>query len=711
MNALKLILLLIVFPLLLAAIGGWELQRAVDGALTLSEFEANLEIARPQLRELVAQNPMTPVTVNGEKLSAQLVLSRMDKAADETGTAHRVNIALQRLAKWVISMSLLAALIGAAALGATHWAGAQARKSRQALLQVFSLGSRLLPYVLVGQAIALAATVALLLAYEGLGFWHIGRLSTGEVKIMAVIGVIAAFCLYSMWLLLRQLRWMLTMFEPTPISMFGQVVSSQQAPGLWRHVNELANTLGALPADHIVVSLTEGFYVTSSDATVLPAETALRGRTLHLPLLYLGVLSREEIVAVIGHELAHFVGEDTEYSMRFLPIYDGVNRSLGALAQAMLASDGIQGRLMRPSFLFGVFFMKRFHHAVSHWSRQRELIADATGSRLAGNAAAASALVRVSAINPQVDRLLRAHLDARHAAIDDLPAAVLHELQQCELELPPQALEIHLPHPTDSHPSNGERIQALHVTPEDAVRSGTRSVDGLAAGVALDAYFSEPLVLRQQLSRDLKAEVAWQEEAHAQVLESLAESVKGEQSLHEGGRRRAVVTGVLALPFIALGLWMMTRPWLAPEKVKGTPLSTLGAGAAVAGFALIFLWLAIRRFKRAPQTALRLTPEHFVFANLAQPLPIEHIARVGLQAINGLWVIVQLSPEAPMPEIRKSAFGVPGAKLNKKKHQVLLFMAQFCIDNKRLTSQATLELIYDYLNAAHARQALQERQE
>jgi hypothetical protein len=219
MNALKLILLLIVFPLLLAATGGWEWQRAVDGALKLSEFEANLEIARPHLQGVMAQDPTASMEVNGEKLSVQLVLSRLDKAVEEIGTARRVKNALQTLAKWVIGMGLLAALIGAAALCATHWAGAQARKSRQALLQVFSLGSRLLPYVLVGQAIALAATVALLLTYEGLGFWHIGRLSSGEVKVMTVAGVIAAFCLYTVWMLLRQLRWMLAMFKPTPLPM------------------------------------------------------------------------------------------------------------------------------------------------------------------------------------------------------------------------------------------------------------------------------------------------------------------------------------------------------------------------------------------------------------------------------------------------------------------------------------------------------------
>jgi hypothetical protein len=88
---------------------------------------------------------------------------------------------------------------------------------------------------------------------------------------------------------------------------------------------------------------------------VRPTETPLHGRTLACAAAVPGVLSRAEVDAAIGHELAHFVGEDTEYSLRFVPIYDGVSRSLETLTQTMMDSDLIQGWLMRPSFLFGCF--------------------------------------------------------------------------------------------------------------------------------------------------------------------------------------------------------------------------------------------------------------------------------------------------------------------------------------------------------------------
>lgn len=81
----------------------------------------------------------------------------------------------------------------------------------------------------------------------------------GRSQADGVAGVIAVICLYSIWLLLKQLRHMLVMFEPTPLEMFGRVVTAEQAPGLWRQVRELADRLGALPPDHIVVSLALGF--------------------------------------------------------------------------------------------------------------------------------------------------------------------------------------------------------------------------------------------------------------------------------------------------------------------------------------------------------------------------------------------------------------------------------------------------------------------
>ncbi|WP_164651601.1 M48 family metalloprotease, partial [Pseudomonas viridiflava] len=109
-----------------------------------------------------------------------------------------------------------------------------------------------------------------------------------------------------------------------------------------------------------VLGMIEGFYVTSSDVSLLPAEISLKGRTLHIPMMYLGLMNAAETSAVIGHELAHFAGEDTEYSLRFLPIYDGIGRSLVVIAANMMISDLLQRTILRPAFMLGVHFMESF---------------------------------------------------------------------------------------------------------------------------------------------------------------------------------------------------------------------------------------------------------------------------------------------------------------------------------------------------------------
>lgn len=54
----------------------------------------------------------------------------------------------------------------------------------------------------------------------------------------------------------------------------------------------------------------------------------------------MALLDDAEAAAVIGHELGHFTGEDTQYSLRFVPLYAGMQNSLEQMASS---SQGISG--------------------------------------------------------------------------------------------------------------------------------------------------------------------------------------------------------------------------------------------------------------------------------------------------------------------------------------------------------------------------------
>lgn len=718
MKILKLIAVLVLFPLALNLLGVWELQRSTDNRLTYAGYQADLDRARPELQAIADKSGSRPVMVDvgdGEKMEVKEALSRVADLQGELDTLLPLTDVMVWLAIGVITLGLLAALMGGVGLLALNWAGRRAMQSREQLLHSFTRVTRLLPFVLVGHVVVMGAAIAALVAFEALNVWHAGQLSAGEMKFMFFAMVLVAGCLYSIWQMGTQLRVMLNMFQPTPMDVMGEAVTVDQAPVLWAYVKDLALKLGALPPDHIVLGMAAGFYVTSGDIALAPANTTLTGRTLHVPLAYLGILDEAETTAVIGHELGHFAGADTEFSMRFVPIYQGIERSLVVIGQTLVDSEWLQRATLHPAFMLGAYFMESFDHAVMHWSRVRELEADAAGAQLAGNLAAASALVRISAIDPMLQDRLATHIaqatniTPEQSAVQDLPTALLHEIAALPLTLPEEEMATQLPHPSDTHPSNGERVASLNVSIDDAVRSGTRPLDAAVACAAMNRYFAQPEVLRSRLTQDYLSHHVQQDAAIVEALRTHAGNVTGDVALYEGARLRGqILIGFSGLLAVA-GLILLLAPLLFPGAAgRGTEPFFVGAGIALF-IMLCMLPFGLRLFRRAHKTALLLTPDHFVFANLKAPLPIRDIADFNLQVGNVVMLTILLEDDAPLPELTSRSFFAPDVALNKKKRLLMLPMSRFCRDDKKLKLPELAELIGSYVNAGAARHLLQQR--
>lgn len=710
MKRLKLIALLILFPLALAAFGIWEHQRATEEINELAELALNLKEDIPELRAMSERSKMTMVNLGGEKVAVMIALDRLETLQSGLNTAQAIASVRPFLAKAVIGLGLLTALLGTAALLGTQIAGSIARRSRDELLRVFSLGRRLLPYVLVSHIVMIATAVAAAVIYEVLAMWYVGKMTSGDFKGMIFTGFIAVGCLWTVGQVVKQLKLMRGMFKPSPMDVLGRVVTEEQAPGLWSQVRALADKLGALPPQHIVVGMVEGFYVTAADVAVAPAGVTLQGRTLHVPLIPLALMDRAEASAVIGHELGHFAGADTDYTMRFLPIYDGVGRSLDGVYAAICEADWLQEYLMKPAFLFGLFFMESFDHAVNHWSREREMAADAAGVQVAGHEAAGSALVRISSSSSHVDESLSSVLNKPAAAPDDLLLHVVNDVVTKPLTMPPELLAESLPHPSDSHPTTLARISALNLPVDGIVRQGTRPVDPTTALNTLDGYFADAQALRNQLGVDLKERVVASEAETVEFLQTHAQAVEGECRIHEGGKVRGIVITITGLVFLAVGIFLATSHlWVAGFSPTDKQIQLfIWSGAGLSAIALLFIARGWKFIVNTNRPALIMTPETLWFSNSTAPLPIAHLSDFSLIHGQGFFIRFELDPDAPLPTFNKREFGMPGARLFKKKRMVQLAMNKVCINGKPVEAPALLETVAAYFNAGQARKALQD---
>ncbi|RMN50415.1 hypothetical protein SAMN05444506_11435 [Pseudomonas syringae] len=128
MKIYKLIAVLILLPLGLNLVGVWQLQRSVENTQRLNEIQADLVHARPYLEKL-AKSPSAltqTIEVDGENLSISMALSRLAKAEEGFGTVLVLGNVTTWLARAVIALSLLAALVGGVGLAGLKWAGSRA---------------------------------------------------------------------------------------------------------------------------------------------------------------------------------------------------------------------------------------------------------------------------------------------------------------------------------------------------------------------------------------------------------------------------------------------------------------------------------------------------------------------------------------------------------------------------------------------------------
>ncbi|MFJ4063709.1 M48 family metallopeptidase [Pseudomonas sp. NPDC089996] len=697
---------LVLLPLLLIAVAAWQGQRADAHRTLLLEDAAQLQRFIADMAYMESINDSRRVEFNGKAyepyVAHSLAYNRLDYVERELGFA--------KIGSWLphfsLRFSILLTLLGVASLLAFHWAGKAALASRDRLVQLFLTVSQVLPVVLVACILLLTLTAVLEIGYEALWLFALKSTSAGVIKLQMLVGMLMLAMLWPLYRLPGQLKVMLQLFKADPHDIYGAELTPQQAPALWARVQGLAKRLEALAPDHIVVGFLDGFYVTSSDVLLHPGERKLQGRTLYLPLPLMAVLSRSESDAVITHELAHFSGEDTEYSMRFMPIYLGAGRSIAVVGEHMEAGV-LQGLLTLPAYALAMHFMQRFDFAVSHWSRKRELLADAAGARVAGPQAVVGSLVRIGALEGLIDHHQTEMCMQPEAWPEDMLVATLEYLATQNICLPDDELADVVGHPTDSHPPTRQRIQALGLSVDDALAS--EALRPVVPAQAL-ACLAEQVPDLQALSRKLSAAIGSRLQAQRtelqEYLRTRAEAVTGDCVLHEGAQWRGRLLVAVGIACLGTALWV--RFGLQVEGAKPGLVSFLNYSALA--LAAVGLWVGVlgwRMVRRAATPAMVLTPHSIQFANTPEPIALHQFDEYRIKVTPQLSVVLKLADDAPLPVFHKRRFWEPDARLDAKNRWVSLSLGRWSVGGKGLKAGELAELIERYLEAGVARRALQ----
>ena len=643
----------VLLPLAVLAFGLWERQRGAADRV-------DLDVERSRLTESVQFEAQAPrdgrpdyrmtFENNGQLYGGPLALAQAREARDRVAFLAKVMAVREALPPIVVWAAGLATALSVLVLFAGFVLGWLGRTSREMLVRGFALVRHLLPAMLAAQVVLGTVAFAAAVAFEAVALARPG-VGTGEIKMLVLAALAIAGSLVVAAGTLAGLRRTRTAFEPDPLIVFGRLVSADEALGLWRLVKTLSERLGALAPEAIAVGLTGGFFVSAGPKVLEPGGMPLSGRTLYLPLPYLPLLRVEEVAAIIGHELAHFAGRDTDYTLRFLPIYAGVGRSLDAVNSAGAGSGSIFG-LLSPALRLGLFVMARFHNAVRHWSRAREFAADADGAGQTSREAVARALLRTGAVEPHIAAVLARAAARPNQAPPDLVAAVFDGALAHGIGEPADWLGAAQPHPTDTHPPTRQRLAKLGVSATPHLLAGAAAPPPPGALAELAVYLADPASLCRTATADFLAEVRRRDEARTAHLAATAASVGAEDHVLRENTRAGALTFVCAgigFALAASALALLGFPGLSNDEARFVAAVALACGVLLGGFGT--LWL-----RRGERVFLVFRPEALAVSGLDRAIAWTDIADVDVKSTNNrVTARLLLSPDSVVPRLEPGA--------------------------------------------------------
>ncbi|MFF1609611.1 M48 family metalloprotease [Amycolatopsis sp. NPDC058278] len=309
--------------------------------------------------------------------------------------------------------------------------------------------------------------VALLAGFPVLVFLVVGGLAVAEYYFFQHSGLLAIkFGILAVPVSFALLKALFSIERARGEDLPGVPVTPEDQPGLWALVRELADAVGTRPPDAITL-------ISEVNAGVRERTGWLglrvRRREMFIGAQLLAGLRHDQLRALLGHELAHYTNRDTRLAGLTYRGRRSIEKALTGLG-----GDGWFQGLIRKLF---VWYAKLYFSVSAAVCRRQELAADAASARLAGTAAATSALREVAALDVAwtfyLDCYVSLGWDAgylpdrlaagfRSLLADDERSGELDEVRRN----PPDRETSRY----DTHPATADRIAALEALPPAPVR-------------------------------------------------------------------------------------------------------------------------------------------------------------------------------------------------------------------------------------------------
>jgi Zn-dependent protease with chaperone function len=445
-------------------------------------------------------------------------------------------------------------------------------------------------------------------------------------------------------------------------------VSPEEAPELWQAVRQAAERLQTSPPDRVVIGMQLNFYVT--ELAVKHDTGVTSGKTLFLSHPLLRQLSEEEVVSVIGHELGHFIGEDTRLTREFYPMRMKIRGTMIALAQS--------GFVSWPSLYFLNFFTWCFGETEQTISRQRELLADEKAAAVTSAQTAGRALVKFQVV---AEALNLGFADALRTADQnpfELPLRqVIAEKLVPKADFWLQLFEKRIPHPMDSHPALHVRLESLaqKISPSDAQTMATEeSVPAYAR------WFSGKEALFADLTRQVEA-VVGKLRSRTQVAEADYQTQAGRELLerHFPEKKWAAKGSSLTTMVTILGLVIAGCIVLAAAVKE--PIVTLIC-------AVVAIWFGVLAFvvwKRHRRAEFAVNAEGMAYSGWKRPVQFKEIHSLsGQKHYSTVTVTFRLKEKTDpiwkfsLLRYQQRSFQLSISSLKGKPEQIFETIARYC---------------------------------